>query len=371
MGFLKETMKNFFIKSCLLSFFILHACPVKPLSEDSVHLIAGGGAIGVGIVSGAIMGLIINSQENLDVDHVIFSSFATGMTIGVLSWWGIEKALKRFTPESRYILVQDLMQILERDLKDKRNRASSRTLAMVREIKTIVKDIARDTAYDVGAKKLYATCKDILTKLLTLEEKIEQKMSYNSVLTNLSATQRDSLIGRDFDVTSLLTYVQMRFGTNWPLIEARNSIKDFFGQITQAQKILSNIALHGKSSEKLVSKAVQAQEQALTLIQQLEQRMNSILQHPEYEAQKRLHEADRARKNDQAVYTQAMEKEREHQRELERARQQHEKEMYERELLEKKREQERRDREREKDYKLKKDVIERAPNAQVQAEVKF
>lgn len=355
-----------------MSLFIFFSSPVKSLSEESVHHIAGGSGVVTGLTSGVLAALILNRtglENNLGNGGSLAMAGAVALGTGVFSWWVLEKALKRFTPECRYILVQDLMQILERDLKDKRNRASSRTLATVREIKTIVKDIARETAYDVSAKTLYATCKDILTKLLTLEEKIERKMSYNSAMNNLGSIQRDSLVGRDFDATSLLTYAQMRFGTNWPLIEARNSVKDFFGQMTQAQKTLSNIALNGKSSEKLVSKAVQAQEQVLTLIQQLEQRMNSILQHPEYEAQKTLHEADRARKNDQAVYTQAMEKEREHQRELERARQQHEKEMYERELLEKQREQERRDRQREKDCKLKKDVIERAPNAQIRADV--
>ncbi|GEM_PF-4953842 len=367
-------MSKLFIKGYLVLSLFLMSSSAQPLSEQSAHVIAAGSGIGSGLTSALVTGLILNAaglDSVLGKNGTLTLVATAGLSTGIFTWWAFEKILKKFTPECRYILVQDLMQVLEHDLKDKKNRASIKTLAMVREIKTIVKDIARDTMYDASAKKLHVTCKDILGKLTELEIKIELKIDYNSIISILDSVQSDSLISRDFNPVSLLAFVQMRFGTNWPLVEARNSLKDLFGRITQAQRYANKILSHANSSKKLKDRVVQAGEIALVLTIKLEQCMNSILEHPEYAAQKALHEVDRARKNDQAAYTQAMEKEREHQRELERARQRHEREMKERELLEKQREQKRRERQKEKERELKKDIIEHAAHAEVHAEVKF
>lgn len=362
-----------FIKICFLSVLASYGSSVKPLSEDTAHVIAGGGGIAAGLTSGIVAGIFLKAtglSEKIGADGTFFITALSALGTGAISWWGLENALGKLTPQSRYLLVQDLMHQLELDLKDKRNSSLNRTLSRVLEVKEIVQDIAREIANDLDVKKLYAECREILVKLVELEKKVTIKLNYKNALDNLVAVENDSLLSRDFNPAMLLTHVQMRFGTNWPLIEARNNLKTRFGQIIEAQRYLNKV-MQSKISEKMHEKSAQAEQKALVLTEKLESCMQMVLEHVEYEQQKILYEHDRIRKQQQSAYMQAMEKEQQHQKELERQRQRHEREMREREAQEKQQELERQNKEKQKEREFKRSVIEHVPDVQVHADVKI
>lgn len=378
-------MKRCWIKTLLLAVSISPILVVNPLTKKTVQGIESLGSLAGGMAAFIASPYIISKtplKDKLSDKHSIIVSTCFGVAGGVMSWLLLDALFSGRTPENKYQFIQQLIASLELDLKDNK-KDLYKSLNSISQIKEILEDIVHEIAPlgDQESQKLCKNCKDILSKLVEQEQSIEQKIfkngqkaTYKNACTTINQVKNDSLVQRDFDDTTLMAHAQVRFGTTWPLIEARNAISkdlNLFRRVSQAQQSLQLLLDNKKTSTKLIKKCQESYEQATIVMQRLELCMQMILTHPEYDRQEALYEAERMKKQDQQAYLQLLEKDREHQRQLEMQRQRHEREMKECDALQRREEQRRKEKKELQDRELKKELVTQAANPHIYADIKL
>lgn len=305
-------MQKNIIKALLL--LVLYAGSAKPLSKNDVKKWALGGGIGIGVLAGGVSSYC---TQNIQIEKAIALTCAVALGAGLLSRWVIKKYLKPFTPQRRWIQVQDLLAALKNDLQDKSKKSTYRTLKAIQNIRKLLEGIVHETASDESLKGLHETCVKKLGDIVTLEAKVSRKISYNNAVKDLNIAADADFVTKKIDIESLLSYSQMRFGTNWPLVVACNNLKMFFDYANKSKNTFEKILQGDGCSTKMINKCNTERERAEKVIKTLEVLMNMVLSHQNYQEQVKLQEADHDRRVQQAL----LEKKLAHERQLELERQ--------------------------------------------------
>lgn len=357
-------MQKNLIKGLCLSLMVLYAGTAKPLSKGDVKWWSVVGGAGFGLVAGSVSTYF---TQHIQFEKAVIVTCVAAISVGLLSRWLLKKYLKPFTPQRRYARVQELKAALKPDLENKNRKATRSTLVAVQDIRTLLEGIVQEIAHDVILKSLHETCVDELKEIALLEAKIKQKIEYRNAIKSLSLVFLTEFITKNFDGETLLSYSQIHFGTNWPLIEARNKLKAYFDSATQSKRAFEKIISDTNCSTKMRAKCQKGQEQAAVVLKTLEFLMSMVLNHQNYAEQIKLQEADRVRKEQQAL----LEKKLAHERKLERERQRRQDARQSQADWEKWLARCEKNRQKEQDRKLKERILLGASNPQIRATVKI
>lgn len=130
----------------------------------------------------------------------------------------------------------------------------------------------------------------------------------NAAMKLVRWVESDSLVMREFATSEeLVSYINVRFGTSWPLVLARehimnltNGIGEVFGLVDLVRQDLADDA-----SWSMTTKCKELEGRAGTLVRALELRMNLIASHRDYQFQVGLYErhkeAERQREHEAAL----------------------------------------------------------------------
>ena len=364
-GLGSKNMQKNLIKELCLSLMVLYSGEAKPLSKDDVKWWSVVGGTEFGLVAGSVSAYF---SQDIQLEKSAVVTCVAAIGVGLLSRWLLKRYLKPFTPQRRYARVQELKKSLKPDLEDKNRKSTNKTLAAVQEIRTLLEGIVQEIAHDVVLKNLHETCVGELKEIVELEAKIKQKIDYNDAIRGLCLVIKSELFNKPMVTDeALLSYAQMQFGTNWPLIEARNKLKSYFDLVTQSKSTFESIMSNPNCGVKMKAKCQKCQKEASACLQEVERLMRMVLNHQNYAEQIKLQEADRARKEQQAL----LEKKLAHERALEYERQRLQDARQVQMLWEKWLVRCEKNRRKEQDRKLKERILLGGSKAQIHATVKI
>ncbi|MCB9492987.1 MAG: hypothetical protein H6679_01810 [Epsilonproteobacteria bacterium] len=161
----------------------------------------------------------------------------------------------------------------------------------------------------------------------TLEDLLSQlpPACFSRTSSRIANIAADSLLERTFEQpSSLISHINGRFCSNWPLIKGREHLASLKQQLESCKNSLSNIAHDAAPYDEyqhLIEKCNELRPQVIVMLDSIDQMVNLVMQHPEYTQQNLAYQAHLEAERQRQLQREMLEKQQRHEREMERQRQ--------------------------------------------------